>query len=119
MDTKNLHKQISNTREDASFVESLLPILEKLPGHPSSANQPFMIFVSSWADFRQVRHAFDGRLTPEARHYDPDGSIYFSYLLDGHFRFCINCDLAAGGKSCQRVQVGEKVVPLYRIVCNK
>ena len=118
MDTKYILEQIERDRRDIEKVESLIAILETLPGRMSGPHQPFMIFVSSWEDFRQVRRAFSGRLKPTTRHTHPDGSLFFCYSLDGNFRFTINVDLTVSGKACRREQIGQQVTPLYKIVCE-
>ncbi len=116
MDISMAQKHIEEVNRMAAF----LPGVAKLPGKRVSLTcGDLNLFVASWGDFRTARHYFDGRLKPEYRGKSLDGSLWFNYQLDGDLHLCINVNLASGdGATCRRVKVGEKVTPIYEIVCN-
>ncbi len=118
MNINKMRERIEKERADLNTILTLLPILQDLPGDASITGWPVILYVSSWQDFRQVRHAFGKRLTHDRTRTGDDGSYWFRYQLDGQHHLAINCDLVTEGTTCRREKVGEKVVPLYKIVCE-
>lgn len=107
--------------EKIAKLALILPELEDLPGrHISLICADLSISVNNWADFRAIRHYFDGRVKPIKRTVQgSDGSYWFYYALDGDdLRLCINVDPVTEGATCRREKVGEDVRSIYRIVCD-
>ena len=48
----------------------------------------------------------------------PDGDIYYEFKHKNGVELALCFDASAEGATCERRQVGEKVIPIYEVICS-
>lgn len=68
------------------------------------------------SDLRQTRRLLGTDWKFSSVHTDEMGNRYFEYRNDAGIDFTVI--QTALGATCQRVQVGERTIPIYQVVCS-
>jgi hypothetical protein len=112
----NLNDDIAKLRKAQGWIAALP---DGLPGQIWSTGWDIKITLPyDLKELVKARRLLGSQWHFEHRFEQDDGSINFTYVGPDYLHLCIYLDKLVLGDTCRRVQVGERTIPIFKVVCG-